>query len=245
MKDIQMEPMGDQALIIRFGTVIDRTTHEKVRQFAAWLDQHPVPGMVEYIPAFTTVTIFYDPVSLYEQRKTDFSANEPIISPYEKLRLFLEAALKQLSDQPPAAGNTVEIPVLYGGEMGPDLSEVAAYHQISEEEVIRIHSEGDYHVFMIGFTPGFPYIGGLSEKIATPRKTSPRLKIPKGSVGIAGEQTGVYSLETPGGWQIIGRTPISLFRPEHNPPSYLKAGDRVRFVPITAEEYEAYKEGEA
>ncbi|MEJ8546297.1 5-oxoprolinase subunit PxpB [Brevibacillus borstelensis] len=245
MTTFQIEPMGEQAVIIRFGTVIDRQTHEKVRKFSAWLDQHPVPGMIEYIPGFTTVTVFYDPVAFYVRQTSVLTLNEPSFSAYERMRMVLGEALAQLSDHLPAAGNTVEIPVLYGGEMGPDLAEVAAYHQMSEREVIRIHSEGEYHVYMIGFAPGFPYIGGLSETIATPRKTSPRLKIPKGSVGIAGKQTGIYSLETPGGWQIIGRTPISLFRPDRNPPSILKAGDRVRFVPISAEEYQSYEEGKA
>lgn len=238
MTDVCMEPLGEQAIIIRFGTVISQETHEQVRRFAAWMDQHPIPGMIEYVPAYTTVTIFYDP---FEIAETDGYRS----SPYELVKQLVSDALARSADILPAAGKTVEIPVLYGGELGPDLAEVAAYHQISEEEVIRIHAEGRYQVFMIGFAPGFPYIGGMSEKIATPRKKSPRLRIPKGSVGIAGKQTGIYPLETPGGWQIIGRTPVSLFRPDRNPPSLLQAGDFVRFVPISKEAYDAYKEEES
>ncbi|USG68213.1 5-oxoprolinase subunit PxpB [Brevibacillus ruminantium] len=245
MSDIYMEPLGEQAIIIRFGTVIDQNTHEKVRKFAAWMDRFPIPGMVEYIPAYTTVTVFYDPLAVMDGKRLDPHTQDQMLSPYERVKRMLHEALEQSSDIRPAAGNIVEIPVLYGGEMGPDLAEVAAYHQISEEEVIRIHSQGEYQVFMIGFAPGFPYIGGMSEKIATPRKKSPRLRIPSGSVGIAGTQTGIYPLETPGGWQIIGRSPVSLFRPNHNPPSLLQAGDYVRFIPISREAYEAYKEEES
>ncbi|HET6872400.1 MAG TPA: 5-oxoprolinase subunit PxpB, partial [Sporolactobacillaceae bacterium] len=133
--------------------------------------------------------------------------------------------------------HTVNIPVCYGGEWGPDLDHVAAVNGLSPEEVIRIHSEGVYLVHMIGFAPGFPYLGGLSKEISTPRRETPRLVIPKGSVGIAGDQTGVYPLETPGGWQLIGRTPINLFNPNSETPSLLKAGDFVRFVPISPSEW--------
>jgi inhibitor of KinA len=137
----------------------------------------------------------------------------------------------------------VEIPVLYGGEYGPDLEYVASFHKISAEEVIQIHTESECLVYMIGFAPGFPFMGGMDERIATPRRESPRTAIVPGSVGIAGKQTGIYSLETPGGWQIIGRTPLELFRPDLNPPTLLKAGDRIKFFPISPEEFNTFKEG--
>src|SRR5699024_4926794 len=131
----------------------------------------------------------------------------------------------------------VEIPVLYGGDYGPDLDLVAHRNQLSTEEVIRIHSERDYLVYMIGFAPGFPYVGGMDERIEAPRKENPRQSIPAGSVGIAGKQTGIYPFESPGGWQIIGRTPAQLFLPESNPPTLIQPGDRLRFVPIDEAEY--------
>ena len=131
----------------------------------------------------------------------------------------------------------------YGGEYGPDLEEVARHNGLSVDEVIALHSGGEYLVYMIGFAPGFPYLGGMSERIAMPRRSSPRAQIPVGSVGIAGMQTGVYPIETPGGWQLIGRTPLALFRPEENPPSLLQAGNKVRFRPISADEFAAWKEG--
>ena len=132
---------------------------------------------------------------------------------------------------------TFEIPVAYGGGYGPDLKWVAEYHQLTTEEVVRLHSETVYQVYMIGFTPGYPYLGELPAAIATPRRETPRTAVPKGSVAIAQRQTGIYPVESPGGWQIIGRTPFSLFNPDASPPVPLKMGDQVKFVPINAEEY--------
>jgi inhibitor of KinA len=131
----------------------------------------------------------------------------------------------------------VDIPVCYGGDFGPDLDAVSSHTGLSTEEVVAIHGEPDYLVYMIGFAPGFPYLGGMSERLASPRRESPRAKIPPGSVGIAGSQTGVYPIETPGGWQLIGRTPLRLFRPERDEPSLLRTGDRVRFQAIDRAEY--------
>lgn len=138
---------------------------------------------------------------------------------------------------------TIIIPVCYGGEFGPDLEYVAAEHGLTPDEVIAIHTSGDYLVHMIGFAPGFPYLGGLSDKIATPRRSTPRLRVEAGTVGIGGQQTGVYPVMTPGGWQCIGRTPLALFRPMEDPPSLLTAGDRVRFASISLQEYLEQKEG--
>jgi inhibitor of KinA len=245
---VHVEPLGDHAVVVRFGTSIDPHIHGQVKQFSASLEQDPLPGMVEYIPAYATVTVFYDPVAVYERNKgwqrTD-GGSRPPFSPYEWYCGQIRERLNSLGEAAPASGRVVKIPVLYGGEMGPDLGEVARHNNLTEQEVIETHASGDYQVYMIGFAPGFPYIGGMPEKIATPRRQSPRLSIPAGSVGIAGKQTGIYPLETPGGWQIIGRTPLRLFRPEADPPSLLQAGDRVRFVPVTEEEFRAYEEGSA
>lgn len=163
---------------------------------------------------------------------------------FQKVRNYINTLFLQLKDQDLYKERIVSIPVLYGGEVGPDLEYVAKHHGISPEEVIQIHSKNDYLVYMIGFAPGFPYLGGLDERIATPRKKTPRLQIAAGSVGIAGNQTGVYPLETPGGWQIIGRTPRKLFLPNQSPPTLLQSGDTIRFVPITPEEYKVYQEVE-
>ena len=158
--------------------------------------------MVEYVPAFASVSIIYNPLDINSE------------SPYEKVKSILEDILSKLDFSSMDEEHIVEIPVCYGGEFGPDIEHVAKINNITVDEVIKIHTEGKYLVYMIGFAPGFPYLGGMSDKIAAPRRESPRTAIPAGSVGIAGMQTGVYPIETPGGWQLIGRTPIKMFNLE-------------------------------
>ncbi|BFH67611.1 MAG: 5-oxoprolinase subunit PxpB [Paenibacillus dendritiformis] len=219
-------PLGDGAIVVEFDTVIGPASHEQVRLLSLYLDDHPLPGMIEYVPAFTTVTVFYDPLVLR----------------YEEAKAKLERAAAQTADMRlDKKARTVEIPVCYGGEFGPDLEEVAGHNRLTADEVVRIHSSAEYLVYMIGFAPGFPYLGGMPERIAAPRRSSPRLAIPAGSVGIGGTQTGVYPIVTPGGWQLIGRTPVALFRPDMTPPALLRAGDTIRFVPISEEEYESWE----
>ncbi|RHW37988.1 5-oxoprolinase subunit PxpB [Neobacillus notoginsengisoli] len=224
-------PLGDQAVVIELGKDINEETQRKVQLVTSFLDRNMESWIIEYIPAFTTVTVFYDPVEVISK----FRGISKL--PYDIVCIQLKKLLEKMSSSEVTLQRTVEIPVCYGGEMGPDLPFVAKHNGLSEEEMIRIHSAGDYTVFMIGFAPGFPFIGGMSEKIATPRRDSPRLKIPPRTVGIAGKQTGVYPIETPGGWQLIGRTPVELFRPEDEPPTLLRAGDKIKFIPISIEEY--------
>ncbi|MFD2248182.1 5-oxoprolinase subunit PxpB [Pontibacter ruber] len=234
LPSFQMYPLGDAAIVLQFGDTIDLETHTKVRSFAAFLQQHPFPGLIEQVPAFTTVTVYYNPWLLSEKGRLD---------PYEKVRLLLLEILHHLKKQTQSfTSREITVPVCYGGDFGPDLAFVAEHNQLSPEEVIAIHTGGTYQVYMIGFAPGFPYLGGMDERIAAPRKDTPRAAIPIGSVGIAGKQTGIYPIETPGGWQLIGRTPLSLFNPASEHPSLLQAGDTVKFVAITPEEYEQRKE---
>ncbi|WP_047150712.1 5-oxoprolinase subunit PxpB [Aneurinibacillus tyrosinisolvens] len=226
---MNLYPLGDSAVVIELGKEINEQIHHKVRVLSAYLDEHPFPGMVEYVPAFTTVTVFYDPVQFGS-------------SPYRHVCTVIKNFAAGLSRIPEEEPRIVEIPVCYGGEFGPDLEFVADHNGLTPEEVISIHSSGDYLVYMVGFAPGFPYLGGMPGKIATPRRSSPRLSIPAGTVGIGGTQTGVYPIETPGGWQLIGRTPLPLFRSNENPPALLQAGDRIRFRPISRQEYAEQKE---
>lgn len=219
-------PLGDQAIIIEAGKEISEEVQRRVRKAAALLEEHPPAWMVESIPAFTTIAVFYNPLAVL----------------YNDAMSALAELLQHAGEIPVPAPRTVEIPVCYGGEFGPDLDFVAAHNGISAEEVIAIHSGGDYAVSMIGFAPGFPFISGMSEKIAAPRRESPRLRIPERTVGIAGIQTGVYPIETPGGWQLIGRTPMRLFRPEQETPSLLKAGDHIKFRRISKQEYDEWEE---
>ena len=233
-----LRPLGDHAIVIQLGSSIQQETHDLVKAVTNIIETHSFDWLLEYIPAFTTVTLYYDPIKITESHKPFQNT-----LPYKVVCSEIEHMLSTLKTEEKEEARIIDIPVCYGGEFGPDLEEVADHHQLSTEEVITKHSNGDYLVYMIGFAPGFPYIGGMSPEIATPRRKSPRLKIPAGSVGIAGEQTGVYPIETPGGWQLIGRTPIKLFQPDHaESPSLLKAGDRIRFTPISLEEYKALEE---
>ena len=223
---MQIVPLGDSAVIIQFGNQITPDIHRLVSACAARLEKEPFSGMVECVPAFTTITVFYNPLQLS----------------FKEVCSALEQTITDMGDTKVNTPRIVEIPVCYGGEFGPDLMFVAEHNGLTADEVIQIHSSGEYLVYMIGFAPGFPYLGGMSERISTPRRQVPRLSIPAGTVGIAGMQTGMYPIETPGGWQMIGRTPVSLFRPTHHTPSLLQSGDMIHFRPISPKEFQEWKE---
>lgn len=242
----ELSPLGDTGIIVEFGSSIDQQSNRKVQSLTAYLEQNPFPGLLEIIPAFVTVTIFYDPIKLYDPISGDNwkrHGSSDFHSPYEIISGIIKRLTANLDTLVESASNIIQIPVCYGGELGPDLNHVAEHHGLSPEEVIEIHSSQDYLVYMIGFAPGFPYLGGMPERIATPRRSSPRLTIEAGTVGIGGSQTGIYPISTPGGWQLIGRTPLQLFRPDHPQPSLLKAGDIVRFQPIGLKQFEEWREG--
>lgn len=223
MEAMRILTVGDCAVSVEFGQEISLEINHKVMALKMVLEQKPIRGIVELIPTYCSLLIQYDPMELR----------------YGQLREKLYTLVNQLDEVEMPPKQVVEIPVAYGGEYGPDLGEVARVHNISEEEVIKLHSEPEYPIYMLGFVAGFPYLGGMNKAIATPRKKSPRLKIEAGSVGIAGEQTGIYSVESPGGWQIIGRTPLKLYDVNRNEPVLLKAGQCIKFKPITKEEFRA------
>jgi inhibitor of KinA len=217
---------GEQGLIVEFGNAIDPAVNARVHRLARALAARGLEGVIETVPTYRSLLVLFD----------------PLILPRERLDSEVEAllAVPAVEEAPGVGGNTVELPVLYGGEFGPDLSFIARHTGLSTEEVIAIHSSSSYLVYMLGFTPGFPYLGGMSSRLATPRLSSPRGKVPTGSVGIAGSQTGVYPVESPGGWRLIGRTPLRLFDLEAEQPFLLAPGDIVRFRPVDEEEYWAY-----
>lgn len=227
-----MSPLGDQAVMIEVDTVINASAQRKVKAIVARLEEVAPSWMVEYIPAYTTVTLVYTVEEFIGKG-----------SPFEQVCHRIQEMLIGVKEIADAEQRIVRIPVVYGGVFGPDLDYVAKHNGLAPDEVIAIHTSGDYTVHMIGFAPGFPFIGGMSEKISAPRRETPRLKIPARSVGIAGMQTGVYPIETPGGWQLIGRTPIELFLPDEHPPSLLVPGDKIHFHEITIEEYEDLRGG--
>lgn len=216
-----ISPYGDRGIRIQFGSTISPETHQLIRSFSVLLEKEQLPGVIEWIPTYTAISLYYD----------------PYVVSYGKLASRIVEMGKELPQMKVPAANVIHIPTCYGDVHGPDLKEVARYNGLDEDEVIAIHSGREYLIYMIGFTPGFPYLGGMSPKIATPRLAVPRAKIPTGSVGIAGGQTGIYSLETPGGWQLIGRTPLKLYDPNREPPVLLRAGHYIKFTPISAKEY--------
>ncbi|WP_127588886.1 5-oxoprolinase subunit PxpB [Paenibacillus koleovorans] len=233
-----LERLGERAVLVRYGRCVDASAYDGVMRLDAMLRRRPFPGFVEAVPSYAALAVHYDPWIVY--RRSGRGARLPFDIVSDLLRELL------LSQESAGGGETriVTIPVCYGGAYGPDLEDLADQRGLSEPEVVRLHSEAEYQVYMLGFMPGFPYMGGLPAVLATPRRSTPRLVVPAGSVGIAGGQTGVYPLQSPGGWQLIGRTPLRLFLPERDPPTLLRAGDRIRFRPIGAEEYEASALGE-
>lgn len=218
---IKYLPAGDKALIMEFGNEIAKDINAKIRNVVRFLDEANLKGIEELLPTYRSIMIMYDPLKIE----------------YDELIKTLDELSTKFSEGSKEVIRIVEIPTLYGGEYGPDINYVAEHNKITTDEVVNIHTGTDYLVYMLGFTPGFTYLGGMSDKIATPRLASPRAKIPAGSVGIAGAQTGMYPSETPGGWQLIGRTPLKLYDPSKEPPVMLNAGDYVRYVSITEQEY--------
>jgi KipI family sensor histidine kinase inhibitor len=216
--------MGDRGLLLELGDEISREVNEKVRRMALAIKAERLEGIIETVPTYRSLLIIYNPTVL----------------PIEDLKKRLELIEKGLQQTPLPEPKLTRIPVVYGGIYGPDLEGVAKYLQISFEEVIRLHCSQPYLIYMIGFMPGFPYMGELPETLVTPRLKTPRLLVPKGSVAIAQRQTGIYSMESPGGWRLLGRTPMELFDPEKDPPSLLQMGDLVQFYPVTEKEFESW-----
>lgn len=213
---------GDLGLLVEFADKIDPEINQKIRKFFIALEKVPIEGVTETVPTYRSLLIFYDPArTSFEHLQKDF--------------LNLEGKLGEITIPPPT---TVEIPVLYGGEYGPDLDFVAKHNGLTPEEVIKIHTSGTYLIYMLGFTPGFPFLGGLSEKLFTPRLKTPRTVVPAGSVGIANNQTGIYPIDSPGGWQLIGKTPVKLYDPKRENPILLKAGNYLKFKRITEGEHQ-------
>jgi len=212
---------GDRAIVVEFGDKIEEQVNSKIRSLTVAIEQEGIIGINETIPTYRSLMVIYDPL-LIELEKL-IGAIKTIISRMHELKL--------------TDAKVIEIPILYGGEYGPDIEFVADHNKISIDEVIKIHTDMEYLIYMIGFTPGFPYLGGMSDKIEAPRLQNPRTKIPAQSVGIAGKQTGIYPVESPGGWQLIGRTPVKLYDPFREEPVLLNAGDYIKFVQIDENEY--------
>lgn len=227
--------LSEKSVTITFGTAIDHDLLCLITDFNESLLRNPFCGLITTVPAYTTLTIFFDPLSV-------MLSDLPGEVCFEKVSAHLNKIEQIKREKSKVIANKLVIPVCYGGDFGQDLFTVARANKLTETEVIDIHTVGQYIVFMIGFVPGFAYMGGMDSRLSTPRKEVPNVKIPAGSVGIAGNQTGIYPMETPGGWQIIGKTPLKMFDVNRSQPSFLKGGDMVTFRAIGVEEFNAYTE---
>jgi inhibitor of KinA len=217
-------PAGDSALVVEFEERIDPGVNARAIALAEAIQGSGIAGIRDVVPTFRSVAVYFDPLR----------------ADYDKLVALLEQGAGASLASEPAPSASVRIPVCYGGELGPDLADVAAFAGASEGEVVRLHTAAPYRVFMLGFVPGFAYLGTVDARIAMPRHSTPRVRVPLGAVGIAGVQTGIYPAETPGGWRLIGRTPVKPFDPDRSEPFLMKAGDSVQFYTITHAEYESW-----
>jgi inhibitor of KinA len=234
-------PLGDSALIVRVRERFDDApgqTLDAVLRIFRRLQTSAIPGVIELAPAYTSVAVFFDPITVAKAAETTDKV-------FDWLAARIRTAVAGVADPGKATrsrSQSLEIPVCYDSEFALDIDDVARRANTSPSEIIRLHSAAEYRVACIGFVPGFPFLAGLPKKLATPRRDVPRKEIPPGSVGIGGAQTGIYPLRSPGGWNLIGRTPLRLFDPEKNPPALLRAGGRVRFRSITRDEFESLEQ---
>ena len=231
MQSFIVHHVNESSILLLFGSSIDINIHQQLMHAKQWIEQHPFPGFIETVPAYNTLAIYYDPAAVMQTAAT-------IAASVEELVRSILADTDHTKEE--TAKHLIEIPVYYDEEVAPDLTATAHTLQLSKDELIKLHCSKICHVFMLGFTPGFPYMGKLDERLFTKRKQQPRLSVAPGSVAIAGEQTGIYPFATPGGWNIIGRTPLQLFDRNNSNPFLLKAGDEVQFKSITKEEFENF-----
>ncbi len=221
MNAFRIVSAGDSALVVEFEERIDPSVNARAIALADVLQAAGLAGVRDVVPTFRSVAIYFDPLH------TDGAA----------LLARVEVEAAKPAPEADATRLPLRIPVCYGGDLGPDLGAVAAFSQMDEAGVVSAHTARTYRVFMVGFVPGFAYLGTVDDRIAMPRRETPRVRVPIGSVGIAGVQTGIYPMETPGGWQLVGRTPVKPFDPDRAEPFLLKAGDAVQFYPIDREQF--------
>ena len=207
-------PLGDSSLLVELGDEIDMAVNQRVHALAHLIEVSSINGIIETVPAYATLLVHYD----------------PLVLSYIQIKNYLREKITQVEEISSRKPRQLEVPVRYGGEYGPDLEFVATHCGLRVEDVIRIHTEQIYTIFMMGFTPGFPYMGKLDNAIITPRLQTPRTRVPAGTVAIAGSQTGIYSIDSPGGWRLIGWTPLRLFSPESETPFLFSPGDEVKFI---------------
>ncbi len=228
VRPYSIQPLGDRALVIELAATISAEAAARASWLCEGILAAGLPGVRDVVPAFCSLTVHYDPLQF---------ASAPG-SPVAAVRQSIETLLSEIPEPERIPERSIEIPVCYGGEFGEDLEELARQHDLAPARVVELHTAATYFVGMLGFAPGFPYLAGLDHRLVTARRSTPRARVPRGSVAIGGEHTGIYPLDSPGGWHVIGRTPLTLFDLERDPPGLLQAGDQVRFVVIAPEAFE-------
>ncbi|MCC6500285.1 MAG: 5-oxoprolinase subunit PxpB [Anaerolineales bacterium] len=209
-------PLGDSSALVQMGNEIDLDVNQRVHALEKLIEASDIEGIIETVPSYAALLVHYD----------------PLIFSFSHVKTILQRKISQIRETVKRKRRTIEVPVRYGGEHGADLEAVARHLRLRVEDVIRIHSEKIYTVYMMGFTPGYPYMGKLDGRLVMPRLETPRTRVPTGTVAIAGSQTGIYSVESPGGWNLIGWTPLKLFDPESDSPFLFSPGDEVKFIPV-------------
>ena len=216
-----IKPAGDEALVAEFGTVIDENINQEVHQMSDWINDQHIKGVKELLPTFRSLMVFYSSEEIgYKELK-------------KKIMRFKPDADNKAADKK----RTLLVPCCYESDFGPDLADMERILGISKEEIIALHSAREYKIYMLGFLPGFVYLGGMDERLTIPRLETPRTKIPSRSVGIGGNQTGIYPIASPGGWRLIGSTPLEFYDPRRTKPVLCDAGEYIRFVPVREDEY--------
>ena len=224
--DVKIMPAGDAALVVEFGDIIDENVNAQVHALARKIEEQHIEGIMEVVPTFRSVLVQYD----------------VFVCSYSQIRDVVHSLADTLNVLDKTAKKIVKIPCCYGARFGQDLSDMEKLTGLDRDEIIAIHSATDYKIYMLGFLPGFVYLGGLDKRIEVPRLKTPRVKIRKGAVGIGGNQTGIYPMDSPGGWQLMGLTPVKTYDPDREVPILVEAGDYIRFVPVDRAEYDRIKE---
>jgi KipI family sensor histidine kinase inhibitor len=233
---LSFAPLGDRALLVEVGETVDQAVTARLRELAGRIAANNLAGVTDIVPSFCSIALHYEPMTVHD------SADGR--TPYDALVERLQLLLADVEERAPREGRLFEIPVVYGGELGEDLLSLAQSRGLTPEEASEIHSAPVYTVYMLGFAPGFAYMGPVDARLQEPRRSAPRAKVAAGSVALANEYTGIYPMDLPGGWHVIGRTPWRFFDAQRDPPALLAAGDRVRFVPISPADFDAAARGQ-